>query len=526
MKKKIFLALFSLFIVVITLTFFSTKYIYNKIIHEKVNELYKHRIVEFDVMTKKEKEFLVSFAEYLSHADFVIKAYLKNDPNIIIKNLKPLYDSLHKRGLIEELHFFKKHTINFVALSSLNTKNNDVSKIRQDIVWVETSFTPSVHFYVCRNYPGLRATYPVIYKDKLLGAFSFGANIEIFREIFKSLGADASIYLNKKILYKYLNPLMINYYASFKDFKNYKVIGEVFDVNLNTIYEVKNKALYTKIPIKDFFGNIMAYIVIKDDLRDYINTLNKNTQLEIGIHIFSFIAVFIIVFLLFKAIFNRLEQLNHILELIKKKEFDKIPPKTEVKDDCDRYKNNVIEVAQDLKLYIDALTKKINDYSTKAYQDGLTKVFNRNFLEEKQHEIFLKYKLSQTPLGIIMLDIDNFKQINDTYGHDIGDLVLVTLAKTIKHLLRKNDIFIRYGGEEFLILLDDTELEDTYLIAEKIRKAIENTKVHTPNGDIKFTISLGITTLKEEDNSLFDAIKRADENLYKAKKSGKNRVIL
>jgi two-component system cell cycle response regulator len=155
----------------------------------------------------------------------------------------------------------------------------------------------------------------------------------------------------------------------------------------------------------------------------------------------------------------------------------------------------------------------------------LTSALNRNFLEEKGNEILIKYKLKSQALGVIMLDIDNFKRVNDTCGHDIGDLVLKTVANTIKKSLRKDDLIIRYGGEEFLILLPNTDLEQTLKVAEKIRKNIENTEITIPTGEkIKVTASLGVSVVYPEDKNIFEAIKRVDEKLHRAKQKGKNRV--
>jgi diguanylate cyclase (GGDEF)-like protein len=104
-------------------------------------------------------------------------------------------------------------------------------------------------------------------------------------------------------------------------------------------------------------------------------------------------------------------------------------------------------------------------------------------------------------------------------------MVLIKLAQTINNqLIRKEDLFIRYGGEEFLIILPNSNIEDTYKIAEKIRKEIEKITININNNTIKFTISLGISEIHKDDISIYDAIKRADVNLYKAKKEGKNRV--
>jgi diguanylate cyclase (GGDEF)-like protein len=156
--------------------------------------------------------------------------------------------------------------------------------------------------------------------------------------------------------------------------------------------------------------------------------------------------------------------------------------------------------------------------SNKAYHDNLTGVFNREYF----YEIFMVKKfINKNTYGIIMLDIDNFKSINDTYGHLIGDEVLKNLTITIKNLLRNNDSVIRWGGEEFIIIIEVTNKFQIEKIADKLRKAVENIQI--PNVR-KFTASFGVTILRK-DEDIKVSIQRADDALYKAKKSGKNQVI-
>jgi diguanylate cyclase (GGDEF)-like protein len=245
--------------------------------------------------------------------------------------------------------------------------------------------------------------------------------------------------------------------------------------------------------------------------------------------IVGIIATILALFVIF-SIFNYFRQKylqnSKIIDLIKEKKFDEIPKKTETKSIADYYKNDLIDLANEIKDYYEILNKKMAFYENKAYQDQLTGTLNRNFLEENAKKLLLKFKLAYNNTGVIMLDIDDFKKINDTYGHGTGDLALIEVAKTIKKLLRKEDLLIRYGGEEFVILLPNCDLEDTYLIAEKIRKEVEKIKIPLQNKKLSLTISLGITTIKDEDKTIFDSIKRADKALYKAKKSGKNKVAI
>ncbi|OMH40138.1 hypothetical protein BLW93_06690 [Desulfurobacterium indicum] len=123
-----------------------------------------------------------------------------------------------------------------------------------------------------------------------------------------------------------------------------------------------------------------------------------------------------------------------------------------------------------------------------------------------------------------MIDIDYFKRINDTYGHEVGDLVLKFIVDKIRSLIRSSDILVRYGGEEFIIYLPHTTLKDALKLAERIRKGIEDMIIDTEDGKkIRVTISLGVAE-RDLGETLEQVIKKADEALYRAKKHGRNRV--
>ncbi len=186
-------------------------------------------------------------------------------------------------------------------------------------------------------------------------------------------------------------------------------------------------------------------------------------------------------------------------------------------------KNCDIQKLKDLLDIINLIILTALKLYTNSIQDPLTGAFNREKLIYDLTESLEIYKRYKEPFSIIMLDIDHFKKINDTYGHDAGDLVLKSLVKTIKGFLRKGDVIYRYGGEEFLILLPRTTLENATKIAEKLREKISYIRVPYRNTTITFTASFGVTQVKDNDtiNSL---IKRADVALYEAKNKGRNRV--
>jgi diguanylate cyclase (GGDEF)-like protein len=166
-----------------------------------------------------------------------------------------------------------------------------------------------------------------------------------------------------------------------------------------------------------------------------------------------------------------------------------------------------------------------------SYIDTLTGVNNRRFLEQRIGEELDRCQRSVEPISCLFLDIDFFKSVNDTYGHQAGDIVLSTVAKVIKSQLRNNDVLARYGGEEFVALLSNINAKMSQDIAERIRKTIQALKIEYNNKPVPITISIGAATYVPEsvitstaEEVATSLIKSADSALYKAKHNGRNRV--
>ncbi|MCF6201185.1 MAG: GGDEF domain-containing protein [Hydrogenimonas sp.] len=162
----------------------------------------------------------------------------------------------------------------------------------------------------------------------------------------------------------------------------------------------------------------------------------------------------------------------------------------------------------------------------RSVRDGLTGLYNRKFLEEMIENINSQANRHKTRYVVMMLDIDRFKMINDTYGHDIGDNFIKLLVETINHEIRSSDIAARYGGEEFIVLLHEATAEGAVKVAEKIRYIFSKITVEAGEKRISSTVSIGISLYPKNSNNLREAVKFADIALYKAKRGGRNRVIL
>jgi diguanylate cyclase (GGDEF)-like protein len=162
-----------------------------------------------------------------------------------------------------------------------------------------------------------------------------------------------------------------------------------------------------------------------------------------------------------------------------------------------------------------------------AKTDMVTGLFNRRAYNEICNMEYQRLVRNHRILSVVMFDIDHFKRINDTYGHDTGDIVLKNVAQIVESVIREYDYAFRIGGDEFLLLLPETNREQASLLAERIRKQIEDQKVVDKNNLIlSLTASFGIAQYNQNDASIETVTRKADEALYQAKKSGRNRVVV
>jgi two-component system cell cycle response regulator len=200
----------------------------------------------------------------------------------------------------------------------------------------------------------------------------------------------------------------------------------------------------------------------------------------------------------------------------------------------DEEKEKIKNILPFIKAYLNEISTIIESKYTlellheQSIKDSLTGLFNRRFLENTLPILIANANRENKKLGFLMIDIDHFKKVNDTYGHKSGDLVLEKLSQIIKSSIRKSDIAVRYGGEEFLIILQNIKSADDALkVAEKIRKNVENTEIKLDNGKIlKKTVSIGVSIYPDQCKNGWECIKMADMALYNAKNSGRNKVVL
>lgn len=191
--------------------------------------------------------------------------------------------------------------------------------------------------------------------------------------------------------------------------------------------------------------------------------------------------------------------------------------------DATEGQRKIIQQVQDITLRKE-LAQQLEHEARTDFLTGLSN--RRHFLELATQEL-IRVRRYRSPLTLAMLDLDHFKTINDTYGHEVGDKVLIELAELCRRTLREPDVMGRIGGEEFAILLPQTTSAQAYEIAERLRAAISATSIPIERGlPVRFTVSVGITSFVSSDTNIDMLLSRADKALYAAKREGRNRVII
>ncbi|MGK7920844.1 MAG: diguanylate cyclase [Trichodesmium sp.] len=186
-----------------------------------------------------------------------------------------------------------------------------------------------------------------------------------------------------------------------------------------------------------------------------------------------------------------------------------------LKDTIDQLKSTQIE-----------LQNALAEVNKLANTDPLTGALNRRSLFNFAHQEFNRVSRYGPPFSILLMDLDYFKKINDNYGHQVGDQALCEFVKSINNTIRNVDILGRYGGEEFVVILPETNGEEALLLAERIRKIVANNIIKTDQGNLQLTVSIGVSTYSREDKTFDDMISRADQGVYQAKEQGRNQSCL
>jgi two-component system, cell cycle response regulator len=301
--------------------------------------------------------------------------------------------------------------------------------------------------------------------------------------------------------------------------------------NLNKIVINKKNYLLFSIKVVKNSTYVVAFIS-EDNILEGIQNLGKYYEKLAYIMVFAVLIFYMLFF--FYISFKAKEFVDRINQpLLKIIEFTKnLGMKKDIKNlescgvfEIDRlscnFNNMIIELDRRTNKLVLEETKRIYQERL-ANTDPLTGAYNRRYLNEFSFEYLKIVKRENKDLSLLLLDLDDFKIINDTFGHEIGDIVIKELVKIAKLSIRESDLVVRFGGDEFIILLPNTNISNARLVANKI---FDNIDEYNKTKEFSFSISIGTSYYRAGDNSIDDLISRADQSLYEAKRAGKSCVI-
>lgn len=297
------------------------------------------------------------------------------------------------------------------------------------------------------------------------------------------------------------------------------------------IYEGADKEIANlSVPALDSILLLADEAIQEIDIENQINIKNGYESLIKGL-LQLLVCILIIIFTPVYVKTRLIQPLDNIVELIENLSIGKTDikiPFVQRKDEIGKLANGVemlqksIEEEQVLKLELQQAIIKLEDLSI---TDPLTGLYNRRYIIERINELEIRYKRNKSLFSIIISDIDYFKNLNDRYGHDCGDLALFNVARLISGCCREQDVLARWGGEEFLLLMPDTNCDGAHTLAERIRKELENKTLQYGDISFKITMTFGVSEYNES-LGIEGTIRNADMALLQGKHLGRNRVVV
>jgi len=471
-------------------------------------ELAKSYINQLKTQYKVVINTYAKLADYIYHSQinkpevkklFAKGVYSKNP------NEKDYYRKLLYKKLIETYNYMKKYNVIQLQFHEYNNRSylrfnrtelfgDDLTAVRYSVAYVNKEKKYISGFEEGRMFNGYRFVYPLFIDNKHVGSVGISVSIKaIVEELSKEFNQKSQfIILKSQVLTKvFKDELSKNYSKWFID-DDY-----LLDKNVSS-----EEILLNKITEKDILKIKNALAKYKESGKPFYVEINFNSKPVV----ITFISI------------NNFEGEN-IAYL-----FSLFDGEHLIEHDKSFYYLSVLMLLLFVLLILFTLYYKFSQEKIEklATFDALSKVYVRRVIMNIIGHEYGKYKRYQTPFSVIMIDIDHFKKVNDTYGHQIGDLVLVGITEIIKTNIRKSDSVGRYGGEEFIVLLPETNLNDAAIVAEKLRHKVSEFDFHKVG---KVTISLGVAEVSQDMHSIDDLIKEADKKLYIAKNEGRNKVV-
>ena len=425
----------------------------------------------------------------------------------LLNTLLPLYSNIKEQG-VRQLHFHLPESISFLRFHRPDFHGDSLQGVRYSIDKVNITRKPERGFEEGKVYYGFRNVYPIHYQEKFVGtveiSFSFLAIRELAVQIFPAI---YTLLMHKETVQeavpesertRYTPCIISNYH--FKD----------QDVVFNIQQELPNLNI---VPFN-------TLVNINKSLRPMVeDRMLRGEEFSIPYMVKSHNKMLLVTFL---PIYNI--KGKQVAYFVSYKEDQYL---IDFQRRYNRMRLFMISIGVLLllagQIYQSQEKKKVK-YLELASTDSLTKVANRLHFDLVADQVIRETKRRKGVFSLVMLDIDDFKKVNDTYGHEAGDQVLISTASTIQRSLREQDFFARWGGEEFVILLPGTSAEQACIAVEKARIAVEKSQIMAAGKKISVTCSFGVTEFVNG-TSKEHLFQKADMALYQAKASGKNCIM-
>ncbi len=521
---------FLLFFIISTLAYIIVnEYLTSKYSIEKFKES-SHRtgLTHLNTILDLQKQSVEVLAIGLSNDNIIKQAYFKDDPELIIDHLQTFWKKVKSKDLVYEIHFFKPPAVSFVNFSNFGSIGHDVARVRDDIVWVTSSFNKSNHIMMCKTYAGIRATYP-IFSDEgvILGGLSLGKKVDWLPSMMKRVSGDESLLLYTEASTSSLAPKYL------KDFmQDKKHIGEYIlaestmpiPVDLITSLDMtqemqsvvidNEKYLLSLYPLFDFSQELMAYTAVLHPYEEIYTRLWDRIKYNIMFLSLIMVLVYLIVNRYLHKMVSNIRSIYDLTEQYKQGRFDKIDLSKEdlgSHDEISRLKENVIAMGEiiqqgyeNLQDDVTSKTQQVQEAYEKLqtihYQDTLTQLPNRYALIRD---------LPQQEGLLLIADIHDFKVVNDTYGIEIGNQLLIRVAEYIHaDCMDSGHRVYRIASDEFAIVTSDS-LEQFTTWIEHFFKRLERELFRFDPGEIEIAVEMnggvgkiGSSTLESADIAL------------------------
>ena len=411
--------------------------------------------------------------------------------------LKPTYDRLTTYGF-RQLHFHDKQGNSFLRFHSVDNFGDNLFPFRATILEANKTKKPQFGFEEGKILNGFRNVFPIIIDGEFYGTVELSNSFDTFSEtLHKNFPLEFKLLITKEYVNSKVFPELINKYYKpstisdlFYEENSSKSSQYGIFINKQILLKIDEKLKTLSIE-KDLRTKQSFVQSIKVDKKNYIVTFVPVSDFNktINTYVISYVAD--------DSIYE--EQKSYYVFL---------------------FFSHVILITFFMLYILRYFFDEKNKFMEKAYIDSLTKVYTRTKFNYDISKIIDEDELQH--YSFILFDIDHFKNVNDTYGHDVGDIVLEEFTRVIKHTLRENDMIYRWGGEEFIVLVKDKHRLHIEILTDKLKNAITNFNF-TKVGFLSSSFGVAIATQEDTKNSL---LKRADENLYKAKQIGRNCVVM